>query len=1202
MYDDMYDDEDDHRTIARSSPRRRQDEDTGTQVFRKLILHWRIENIERMDLELRPLPRALSCDDDRSGNHRRYYQNFLPLILEETRAILAQGLEAEKRHKTNPFQVLIIHCNPAGRNRYNPFNLQLRGKLPENTDEGRAGIVLKLTYRGAFHRSTSILCLADIREDNMIMAKVILETQDDLYGDFIDGFNEQNPTAFDGGSKWTACVLGSVLPQMRMYEACYDPKEPVFMRDVITGQLQPPRPNIISPFPDLTLSQQQVVKAFCTLSPDNQAAIAGFFKACFSSQTFQTLMLRYFSLPISKQQLIQYFLSLTSSEQAFVRAFHLLNVVEQTSAKAFFMLDSTKQPIIKSFAKLIPLERNAVQTFSESSFPNKTAIQYCSALNRSEQQTVKDFSLLTDLEWETVSAFYRLTASEREAIEKFYHLNKTLHDALQEDSASYISYAWKFLTKKSWYESKINPLKESINIVKSGFSSLQQHAVELFDQLSPIRQQIISVYCFPLSLDQTAVQAFLKFDHLQKEAIKVFYGLAEASQEAIKRFHSLSVSEQDDIESFYRLSGAVQEVIQKFYAWSEGPSRESVHALLQLNEAEQSVVKDFFVLADDDTIQSMHAFHQLPPATQENIRRFSSLDATHSKAILDYFSLTPSERDSYHESYVLNPSQRTAVRDFYGLTQGIQLVQGPPGTGKTTMIVALLHFLCAQEKRILVCAPSNKAVQIIAERFFEQYPFHHSALIGVEQKLKSTLRPIFIHTWAEDICSAIDAVIANMEPVIYQKKSISRRQLLQPIQQIISTIDCATQSFDDSLDALERSINRSGLKVIVQQLTYLRDKICDENECHSGQPSSNLERELLNCAEVIFSTLSTAGRKVFEDIDRPDILIIDEASQAVEAETLIPFALQPEKCLLVGDIQQLPATVVSQEAVRYNYDWSMMWRLTEECKQRCNMLTKQYRMHPAIRQWPSEQYYNNQLEDAPEIAHRPVSLSQYGPYAFIDLASEERSANHSFYNPEECRQVITLLHELAAKSVDIKTQVDIITFYAAQAEYMQREFSKIPLLRGVKINTVDSYQGSENDYIIISFVRANRKRGVGFLRDFRRLNVALTRARLALLMVGNAATLERDRRQDVARLVRDARARRCLFGGMESTSIAPTQITVAESLVIGFWHARCDGHNPAFFGARRAERGTAEADLQQHEAEQHDGKHTPSARVTPTPQ
>ena len=107
-----------------------------------------------------------------------------------------------------------------------------------------------------------------------------------------------------------------------------------------------------------------------------------------------------------------------------------------------------------------------------------------------------------------------------------------------------------------------------------------------------------------------------------------------------------------------------------------------------------------------------------------------------------------------------------------------------------------------------------------------------------------------------------------------------------------------------------------------------------------------------------------------------------------------------------------------------------------------------------------------------------------------------------------------LLQELAAKNINIKTQVGIITFYAAQVDYMQREFNKLPLLRDVKIHTVDSYQGNENDYIIISFVRSNQDGGIGFLHDFRRLNVAITRARLALLMVGNAATLERQGRQD----------------------------------------------------------------------------------------
>ncbi len=208
----------------------------------------------------------------------------------------------------------------------------------------------------------------------------------------------------------------------------------------------------------------------------------------------------------------------------------------------------------------------------------------------------------------------------------------------------------------------------------------------------------------------------------------------------------------------------------------------------------------------------------------------------------------------------------------------------------------------------------------------------------------------------------------------------------------------------------------------------------------------------------------------------------------------------------------------------------MMWRLIEECKHQCNMLTVQYRMHPLIRQWPSMQYYNNQLIDAPMIAARKESVSKYGAYAFINVISEERFCNYSCYNPQECQQVITLLHELQSKNVELSKQVGIITFYAAQVDYMQQEFNKISWLRGIPVHTVDSYQGNESDYIIISFVRSNPKGGIGFLHDFRRLNVAITRARLALLMVGNAATLSRHGQQDVAQLVRDAYSRNCVFG------------------------------------------------------------------------
>jgi superfamily I DNA and/or RNA helicase len=1110
---------------------RSQYEDTGSQVFRKYILNLKIKDISRKNQQLCVLPKTLEWDDT-----RRYYQNFLPLILEETRAILAQGLDAESKNKIQSFEVTIVNLNCIARNPNNPANLELEGSLPKNTDVGRACIVLKLTYFGIGNRSTSILSLADIKENNLISAKIILTSSNNSYTSFISNFKKRNPTAFTKGSKWTACILGSVLSQMRMYEACYDPPEPSFIQEVITGQLQCPTSKVVHQFPEFNSLQQQAIQAFSELPSEHQHTIIKFFSLDFPKQI---LILNFFSLQIPIMQIVEKFLSLNTSEQEFIKFYYLLNAFEQKAVNVFLTLDLARQQVINSFSAFSPSEQEAINTFGVSPVSNREAIQYFSSLDALELETAKKFSLLADFEWETVSTFYMLMTSEQEVVEEFYNLNNSLQKLIQYSSSLFPS-IWKFFTGKSWYKNEINRLRGLLNDIETRFNTSQQYVIKHFYQLSPLKQKMIHVYFSPHCPNKETIQLFLRLNTPQRQAVKDFYGLNTANQTAIKSFYKLNPLDQDNIKSFYEMNASEQKVIEYFYALNE-LQQKNVQSFYCLSYSKQSVVKDFFVLNHSE-LKTLRTFSALSPTMQTNIKNFSLFDASSRQAISYFFPLSPSKKVIYKEFYDLNHSQRVAVRNFYGLTGGIQLLQGPPGTGKTTTIVTLLNFLCIQNKRILVCAPSNKAVQVIAERFLEKHPDKRSLLIGVEEKLKPSLRPIFIHTWAKDMCLAIDQCI-NIAKSVQHNKSTSYHQLFQKIQWIIDTIQHATELFNDYLDTLKgifqlTNFRTASLGELVSELSNLKIKIYDANKRGSNQSASQLELELLNYAQVVFSTLNTSGRRIFGETTRPDILIIDEASQAVEAETLIPFALQPNKCLLVGDTKQLPATVISQEAVQFNYHWSMMWRLIEECGQKCDMLTTQYRMHPSIRQWPSEQYYNNQLEDAPTIANRPDSVSQYGSYAFIDLASEERCSNHSFYNPEECTQVITTLRELAAKNVDIKNQVGIITFYAAQVDYMQRKFNKLNYLAGVNVHTVDSYQGNESDYIIISFVRSNLKGGIGFLHDFRRLNVAITRARLALLMVGNAATLERYGQQDVAKLVKDARNRGYLFNEIEQIQVA----------------------------------------------------------------
>jgi senataxin len=289
-----------------------------------------------------------------------------------------------------------------------------------------------------------------------------------------------------------------------------------------------------------------------------------------------------------------------------------------------------------------------------------------------------------------------------------------------------------------------------------------------------------------------------------------------------------------------------------------------------------------------------------------------------------------------------------------------------------------------------------------------------------------------------------------------------------------------------------------------------------------------LEGQLLNNASVIFSTLSVAGRKLMKEMNSVDVLIVDEASQALEAEIFIPLVTCPQRFLLIGDINQLPATVISEKAKELNFDRSLMSRLVSDCKQGYLLLDTQYRMHKEISMWPSKHYYENKLKDG--ITRDWLlegSPSIFEPYAFININAKEQMCNHSFANEQEAYYISKILQHLQTKKIDITKQVGVITFYSAQVAQIKNQLKKINL-PNENVHTVDGFQGEECDIIIISFVRSNLHGTIGFLNDYRRLNVALTRAKFSLIMLGNAATFEK-KESDISKLIIDARKRNLFF-------------------------------------------------------------------------
>ena len=304
------------------------------------------------------------------------------------------------------------------------------------------------------------------------------------------------------------------------------------------------------------------------------------------------------------------------------------------------------------------------------------------------------------------------------------------------------------------------------------------------------------------------------------------------------------------------------------------------------------------------------------------------------------------------------------------------------------------------------------------------------------------------------------------------------------------------------------------------------DDESDDDDYEEGVRAADAVPELLSTARIIFCTLSTAGTSLMKKTRRIDDWIVDEAAAATEPELLIPLHLDPNRLLLVGDSRQLPASVSSPIAEQWGLGRSLHERLTDDLGLPQTMLDVQYRMKPEISKFPSQQFYGGKLlngDNVQEATYGSFFSSDGGkiqswdllqttpPYSFLQIdGKEEQSHTGSYYNRAEASALVILLKAVRASfhlQQGNKTnplwcshdKIRVITFYSAQVAILRQVLRKEGL-HGVLVATVDSSQGCEADMVILSFVRSTR---AGFLRDDRRMNVGLTRARHKLICLGN---------------------------------------------------------------------------------------------------
>lgn len=423
----------------------------------------------------------------------------------------------------------------------------------------------------------------------------------------------------------------------------------------------------------------------------------------------------------------------------------------------------------------------------------------------------------------------------------------------------------------------------------------------------------------------------------------------------------------------------------------------------------------------------------------------------------------------------LNATQEEAVNKVLH-AKDVAIVHGPPGTGKTTTLVEAVYETLHRENQVLVCAQSNMAVDWISEKLVDR---------GV-----SVLR-----------IGNPSRVNDKMLSFTYERRFESHPDY----PQLWSIRKAIRELYARSRKGAEREAVRQKINSLKDRATELEIRI---NE------------SLFSEARVIACTLVGSANRLLTG-QKFGTLFIDEAAQVLEAACWIPIR-KADRVILAGDHCQLPPTVKAPEALRAGLGHTLMQTIVKNKPDTVSLLKLQYRMNDEIMRFSSEWFYGGMLQAAPEVKYRSI-LDFDTPIEWInteglDCNEEFIGENYGRINKSEAELSIEQLKGYITKIgrerfLDERIDVGMISPYKAQVQYLRRlvrndAFFK-PYRQAITINTVDGFQGQERDVILISLVRANEEGQIGFLNDLRRMNVAITRARMKLIILGDASTLTR---------------------------------------------------------------------------------------------
>ncbi|KAI5896492.1 uncharacterized protein SCHCODRAFT_01200004 [Schizophyllum commune H4-8] len=538
-------------------------------------------------------------------------------------------------------------------------------------------------------------------------------------------------------------------------------------------------------------------------------------------------------------------------------------------------------------------------------------------------------------------------------------------------------------------------------------------------------------------------------------------------------------------------------------------------------------------------------------------------------------SISASEVQRMQEKYSVNEPQAVAITKSIH-TKGFSLIQGPPGTGKTSTICGLVSAYLYEanrritrpmendpnQPRILLCAPSNAAIDEVAFRLKCSPAAVAGKLnvvrIGAEKAIGDAVKDITLDTLADKKLNVSTTNTENVEgelSSLFRELNAAKHEINAKQKELAQIVDnsARAQTLSDELRML-----KSRRHQVSKQVDQMKE-VQKNNRRTMDASRRKARRDVLEEAHVVCSTLSGAGHESLNESEF-QMIIIDEAAQAIELSSLIPFKFSCSHCVLVGDEKQLPPTVISMQATKFRYNQSLFVRLQRQSPNAVNLLSIQYRMHPSISALPSKVFYDSRLKDGPDMEAKTKQPWQFDPkfgaYRFFNVfrGVEDRAGAKSSKNIAECEVAVALYSRLVTQfgsSGDFAAKVGIIAGYKGQIVELRRRFENRfgrDITKKIAFNTVDGFQGQEKDVIIFSCVRAGTgTTNIGFMSDTRRMNVALTRAKSSLFILGHADTLSRSD-ETWKQIVADANERKLMTDVDVSYFTAPiTQTSVPKT-------------------------------------------------------